>query len=433
MKFKALCFIIVALAAAVPASASNKLVDMLSGGSLQGAVRYYNYYYDGKGNSSQSFFPTNEDGGDSVGAIYLTYKSASLYGLSFGTTLAAAKDLWSDDDINGYGMLQDGHESFNKFMEYYLQGDWLKTTVKYGAQEFYTPLLNQDYCRILPNTYRGLTLVNKSIENLEVHGYYITDFMGWTDDEYHDIGAQAGPHGLNATETDNPMLVLGGRYNLPLDGMNVNLEAWAYHMPEVYDTQFVRANFATKVSDYAVYFMPSVMLQKTQDGAIENPFTAGSDNLETYEIGFEAGVTTPVGVFAKAYYARTGDDYQLTPFGFGKIVMQQYQVSGRRGNEDAYGLQVGYDFSHIGIAGLTSYVWYTLYDASASSMSDLGEYEGDIEEIDFDIRYSFDRVWPGPFGDAFVELGYAYVDRKLAGDINEVRFRVSIPFAFAGK
>lgn len=429
MKIKLLFISLLLLALASPASASNKLIDFFSNGSLQGAIRYYNFYYDGKGNSSQSFFPSNEDANDSVGVLYLTYKTDTLYGMRLVSTLATARDLWSDEDKNGFGMLQDpNHQSFNKFMEYYLEGNRYDTTMKLGAQEFYTPLLNQDYCRILPNTYRGLTLVNRSIENLEIHGYYITDFMGWTDDEYYNIGEQAGPHGLNATETDNPLLVFGARYNLPLDKLSVNLEGWAYHMEDVYDTQFVRARFASNIGDYGVYFMPSVMYQTTEDGAIANPFTPGDDNLETYEAGFEAGVDTPFGVFGKAYYAKTGDDYQLTPFGFGKIVMQQYQVSGRRGNEDAYGLLAGYDFAKIGIKGLSAYIWYTLYKAPDDSLSDFGEYEGDMTEIDYNIRYSFAQVWPGPFGDAFVEFGYAHLDRELAGDINEVKFRLSIPF-----
>ena len=430
MKIKSLLVFFLVLVTVSPAFCANKLVDFLSNGSLQGAVRYYNFYYDGKGDSSQSIFPSNEDANDSVGVIYLTYKTDTLYGVRLTATLATARDLWSNEDMNSFAMLQEGHTSFNKFMEYYAEGNWLETTVKLGAQEFYTPLLNQDYCRILPNTYRGLTLVNRSIENLELHSYYITDFMGWTDDEYNNIGEMAGPHGLNAVETDNPMLVFGARYNIPMDGMNLNLEGWAYHMEDVYDTQFVRANFSTQMGGYGVYFMPSVMLQKTKNGAIDNPFTPGDDNIDTYEVGFEAGVDAPFGAFAKAYYAKTGDDYQLTPFGFGKIVMQQYQVSGRRGNEDAYALLAGYDFSKIGVPGLTAYIWYTLYKAPDSSMNDIGEYEGDMTEIDYNVRYSFDRVWPGPFGDAFVEFGYAHLDRELAGDINEVKLRLSIPFSF---
>lgn len=434
MKLRSALLILFILIITTPAIANNKFVDMFSNGSLQGAVRYYNFYYDGKGNTSQSLFPSNQDAEDSVGVIYLTYKTDSLYGVSLAATLAGAKDMWSDDDRNGFGMLQDpDHKSFNKFMEYYAQGEWQDSTIKVGAQEFYTPLLNQDYCRILPNTYRGLTLVNRSVKDLEVHAYYITDFMGWTDDDYSNIGEQAGPHGLNSVVTDNPMLVLGGRYNIPLDDFSLNIEGWGYHMEDVYDTQFFRARLGKSFGKYDTYFMPSVMYQSTEDGAIENPFTPGTDNIETYEVGFEAGVDTPYGVYGKAYFAKTGGDYQLTPYGFGKIVMQQYQVSGRRGNEDAYGLLLGYDFSKIGISGLKSYIWYTLYKAPADSISDFGEYEGDMTEIDYNIRYSFAQVWPGPFGDAFVELGIAHLDRELAGDINEVKLRLSIPFSFSAK
>ena len=433
MKAKTLLFLFVFLMLTPFAMAANPFLDMFSKGSLKGHLRYYNFYYDGKGETSQSLFPTHEDAGDSVGAVLLSYHTDPLYGVSFGTTLTAAVDLWTDEDILGYGMLPGEHENFNKFMEYYVQGDWLGTTIKYGAQEFYTPLLNQDYCRILPNTYKGLTIVNHTLENLQVHGYYITDFMGWTDDAYNDIGAQAGPHGLHATQTDNPMMVLGLNYTLPMDRSTINLEGWGYFMPDVYDTEFFRIRFRKKFGDYDISFMPSVMLQQTEDGAIDNPFTSTTDDLDTYEAGFEAGISTPIGIFSKAYYAKTGGDYQLTPFGFGKIVMQQYQVSGRRGDEDAYGLQLGYDFGRIGIPGLSAFIWYVLYDAPDDSESDLGEKEGEITEIDYNIRYSLKEIWPGPFGDIFLEFGYAQISRDLAGDINEIKFRLNFPFALNGR
>jgi len=203
-------------------------------------------------------------------------------------------------------------------------------------------------------------------------------------------------------------------------------------MPDVYDTEFFRINFKKKLGDYDIYLMPSVMLQQTEDGAIDNPFTSGTDDLDTYEAGFEAGITTPIGIFSKAYYAKTGDDYQLTPFGFGKIIMQQYQVSGRRGDEDAYGLMLGYDFGKIGVPGLSAFIWYVLYDAPEEIESDLGEKEGAITEIDYNIRYSLKEIWPGPFGDIFLEFGYAQITRDLAGDINEVKFRLNFPFSLSG-
>lgn len=433
MNTKSLLILLAFLVLTSPAMASNKFIDMFAKGSLKGHLRYYNFHYDGEGETSQSLFPTHEDAGDSVGAVLLAYKTDALYGVSFAATLTAAVDLWTDEDLNGYGMLQDSHESFNKFMEYYIQGDWFDTTIKYGAQEFYTPLLNQDYCRILPNTYRGVTLVNRTVKNLQAHAYYITDFMGWTDDEYNDIGEQSGPHGLHATVTDNPMIVLGGSYALPMNSLNINLEGWGYFMEDVYDTEYFRVNFNKKIGDYDIHFMPSIMLQKTEDGAIDNPFTSSTDNIETYEAGFEAGVTTPWGVFSKAYFAKTGDDYQVIPFGFGSIVMQQLQVSGRRGDENAYGMKVGYDFGKVGVPGLSAYIWYVLYDAPADSESDLGEYEGEITEIDYNIRYSFKQIWPGPFGDIFVELGYAQVSRELAGDIDDIRFRLNFPFSLNGR
>tara|TARA_R110002167_G_scaffold366285_1_gene594482 strand:- start:11161 stop:12402 length:1242 start_codon:yes stop_codon:yes gene_type:complete len=412
--------------------AENKLVDMFSQGSLQGSLRYYNFQYYGHGESSQGIFPSNADAEDSVGSLILKYNTDELYGISFTSTMATAFDLWSDEDVASYAMLQNGHENLNKYMEYYTQYSGYDTTVRYGAQEIYTPLMNQDYCRILPNTYRGLSVVNRSINNTELHGYYINDFMGWTDDEYNDIGAQSGPHGLNSTITDNSLVVVGAKYQFSLSDLDLNLEGWVYNMKDVYDVQFVRAKITDNIKNNIVYFSPSVMLQHTKNGVIDNPFTIGSDDIDTYEIGFEAGIDMPSGIFAKAYYAKTGDDYQLTPFGFGKIVMQQVQVSGRRGDEDAYGLLLGYDFKE-NVPGLTASAWYTLYAADSNSESDLGEIEGDLTEIDYNIRYSFERVWPGPFGDAYVELGFAVIDRELDNDYEEFKFRFNLPFSIGRK
>ncbi|KAA0894295.1 OprD family outer membrane porin [Oryzomonas rubra] len=404
MRSKVSLFLVAASVFATQAFAADTIKEMFTQGTIDGSLRYY--LYDLKTKDAK-------DAGDSVFAAILGYKTAPLKGISLAGTFASANDVATSNTWDNYVMLQSSgenrHKSFTKLLEYYAQGEWFDTTIRYGAQQIYTPLMNMDYCRILPKTYSGLTLVNRSIKDLELHAYYIDGFSGWTDSGFYDIVKS-----VDSSAKDKPLLVGGARYNTQLGPVNLGAEGWYYHMNDVVDTGYLRTRFGKDIGDYHLYFMPSVMVQKSNGENLGGKF-------DTYEYGFETGVEA-YGVKVQGFYAKTGPDAQFTPWGFGKIVMQQFLVSGWHGKQDAYGALVGYDLGRVGVPGLSTYIWYNRYEAPGSRSS----------EIDYNVQYELKKTFNSALDGLKFEVGYAMVDNAYSADQNELRVRMTYPFSMGG-
>src|SRR5690606_6280249 len=115
------------------------------------------------------------------------YKTDGFKGISLGGAVATTNDLDSDDDKATYGLLANGHESVTRMQEYYIQGDYFVTTVRHGAQEMNPPFLFIHPVRMMPRTFGGLSVVNKSIKNLTLMGFYMESAMDWDDENFIDI------------------------------------------------------------------------------------------------------------------------------------------------------------------------------------------------------------------------------------------------------
>ncbi|MCD8554768.1 OprD family outer membrane porin [Seleniivibrio sp.] len=409
MKLRSLLTFTVVSLFAAQAYAADSIADMFSEGSVHGQIRAFSYTYDNEGSS--------RDLGDNVIGGFVYYKTAPLHGISLGLTFATANNFLSDDNKGNYGLLDEStaseHKSYTKMMEYYIQGDYFDTTFKYGAQEIYTPIMNMDYCRLLPKTYKGLSIANKSIDNLELDAYYITGYSNWNDSDYMPIMSS-----VTDSDDENPLLIGGAKYHVPTESVNLGIEGWVYHMDDVFNSQMAIVNLSKTINDVNVSFIPSYLKQDS----------AGDDlagKLDTYQYGFQTGVNFN-GIDLKAYYSKTGDDALFTPWGFGKVIMQQYMVSGNRAEEDAYGVLVGYDLTKIGLTGLSAYVWYTVYDTPDSGSSATP----DAVETDYNLQYKFGKNFNGALDGLSLEAGLADINYDGAEDAKELRLRLIYSFKF---
>ena len=407
MRSKVLLTILSLFVFSINVFAADSLGGMFNEGTVSGELRAYSYHYN---IDDEKVASDNAVGG----FVYL--KTGKLHGISFGVTFATANDFYSDKDTDGYGLLQarnkdNQHESYTKMMEYYVRGEWFDTTITYGAQEIYTPLMNMDYCRMLPKTYRGLTIVNRSIENLELNAYYITGFSNWTDSGFDDISLSV------SDESNKPLLVAGARYKLPAENLELSFEGWEYHMDDIIDMQYLRPNIGGKIGNVGVYFMPTVVFQNSIGDEAAGEYKTG-------QYGFETGFDTK-GIFGKAFYAKTGDDDFFAPWGFGKIVMMQWLCSDRA-EEEVYSALLGYHFDQIGIKGFSAYVWYGNFNTPDSGEN----YSPDVVEMNYNVQYAFGDSFGGALKGLSIEIGYATMDYVGADDQSEIKSRIKYSFAF---
>jgi len=392
------------------AFAADNVKDMFTQGSVKGDIRFLDFTRDFEGDTSTR-------GDMAVGGL-LYYKTAPLKGISFGTAFGTVNDVYSNDHHDVYGTLQKDekgdHKSFNRMQEYFVQGEYFDTVFKYGAQEIRTPFMEVHDLRMLPRTYKGLSVVNNSVDNLTLSAYYITDSMGWNDDHFISLSQAVAnePGGASKIDDDKAMIILGASYNVPVEAVKTNVQGWYYTMDDVFNQTFFKVALSKDFDGFTLYAKPSVLWQKSQGDELNG-------DLDTNQYGISGGIKT-YGFDVTAFYAKTGDDGIVAPWGDEKVIIQQILASGRA-EEKAKALKVAYDFGKLGAKGLSAYVFYTDYDVPSSTGKDMSE-------MDYSVQYAFSGLLDG-FG-----VRARYADIKIDGgeDYNDTRYYVTYKFAFGG-
>ena len=393
--------------------AADSLQKMFSEGTISGEIKMLNFTRDFDEDSN-----TRND--SAIGGL-LYYKTAPLSGISFGLAFGTVNDMYSDDDDDVYSILaadkNGNHESVTRMQEYYIQGEWFNTVIKYGAQELFTPFMNIQPNRMLPRTFRGLSVVNTSIPNLKLSGFYITDSMGWTDDGFISLSEAVANErgGADRIKDEKGMFIGSASYNLPVEVVKTNIQGWYYLMPDVFTNKLLMLNLSKDFDQFGLFFKPSVLYQDSVGDDLNG-------DLDTSQIGFEAGVKA-FGFTLTGFYAEIGEDSLLAPWGDGKIIKQQIYASGRA-DEDATALKLEYDFGKIGAKGLSAYVFYSFYDTPESGSTA----SNDVTEIDYNLQYNFSGMLDG----LGLRARYATVDVDDGEGFDDVRFYVTYKFKMSG-
>lgn len=389
--------------------AAENVAQAFAEGTLRGEMRAYYFERD--------FDGATVDRADLALGTMLSYQTADLFGLSAGVKYATSNDIGSDDDKNVYGLLArdaaGDHENYSRLQEYFLQGTWFDTKIKGGAQEIDSPFLNGHDIRMTPKTYRGLTVENTSISNLTLRAFYITDYMGWSDEEFLDMSTVASSKNAD----DNPLMVGGMKYVFPITGVKLSSELYHYHMVDYFQSTYLKADLAKAFGDFNFSFAPSFLKQDSAGDEFSGAFDAT-------QYGFSAGVKA-YGFDLTAFYARTEDDPVFAPWGDGKVLIQQINASGRA-DENAYAIKLGYDFANLGAPGLSAYVFQGLYDVDDATATNV-----DINETNLSVQYAFSGALKG----FSVRARYAMIDNDggSADDFDDFRVYLRYTFTFGGK
>lgn len=385
---------------------ADSLLGIFQEGALKGKIRTLFFDRD---------FDQNTEDWSTIGVgVHLNYETAPMAGLTAGIGFKTGQGAeWNSDDDGVYGGMlpkdEDGNaENYAALDEYFLRYRGFDTTVTLGAQNVFTPAMLGHYIRLTEKKYRGIGVKNKSIENLEIQGYYITDYMGWTDEEFKSVTS-----GFTKNEDDDEGALIGGLIWTAPSGLK--LQAWDYYYPEVMNQYYVRGQYAYKMNDDL-----SLSCELRYFGLADTG-DALAGEIDTYSAGAIFGLNG-YGFSLTGYYANNGDGAIPTPFDAPLPILMQVSAS-NAAELDAYGVKLGYDLSKIGATGLSAYVFYTSFDTP----DDGDTASPDVDEIDFNLTYKFS----GWAKNASLRVRYAILDKdESAGgeDLND--FRVYLDFSF---
>ncbi len=401
------------LCLSTPAMAADSVKEMFASGKFKGKIELMHYTRDfNKGVTD------NQD--QAIGGVFY-YKTDSFKGISLGAAFATTNDLDSDDEKGTYGLLAANHESVTRIQEYYVQGDYFDTTVKVGGQEVFTPFLFIHPVRMMPRTFRGTSVVNKSVENLKLMAFYLDAAADWDDENFVNISKIAGPiYANDGSVRDEAAIILGASYKLPIEGLDADVEAWGFKMDKVIDQYYLKAKLCKKINDVMLFGCMMYADQKDDGDALRIRST-GKTGIDTYQFGVDAGVAA-YGFTFVATYSKTGDDPVYDPWGYSKAIVQQVLNAGLLADEDAYAARLSYDFSGLGAKGLSTYVFYAEYDGVATHSLE----SVDSNETNFDVQYAFSGSLEG----LGLRVRHAIVDNYYGRgfDAKDTRFIVTYKF-----
>ena len=353
--------------------AADDLASALKEGTVSGNIRTYYFARDFDENTTDL-----ED--FAVGGV-LNVQTAPLKGFSAGVGFKTSQGAgWNDDDKGVIGLLaQDengNHENYTAMSQYYLQFEGFDTKVKIGAQDITTPWLSGHDIRLTPNTFRALSITNKSIPKVELHAYYVDEIMMRNGTEFISMSKSISS---KITE-DKPVMVGGLIWKAP---GALKIQLWNYYAQEVNNMPYLRVDYSGKLNKDCTLLAGLRLLKQNDVG------DALAGEIDTYMAGGSVGLKA-YGAKLDFYYAQIGDDSLVKKWGSNTIIAQQV-VSSERAEEKSFGAKVFYDFGNIGLQGLSAYVYYANYNTPDSGVNA----SEDLTETDFNVNYNFGKTLKG--------------------------------------
>ncbi len=376
----------VAMAAACFASSSfaaDTLADAFKNGKMTGELRAWYFDKDTEKFSTQTLggykLPTGvvndpTKSGNIVNTVaILHYVTDTFYGLNLGATMVASAAPFVDaegkkaykDDMWGSGAV---------LSEAYLGYTVGKTNAKIGRQYISTPVVNGSGSRIVKESFEGATIVNTDLPATSVMAGYIDKFQGRTS------------AGMGAAEGDAPNFEKRAIF-LGMSASTTYLFDDAYTIAVINKSvpnltltaQYASANdvnSGTNIKDVTMYYTEANYVVPMNGFKLgfdlnyrgsDTDLRITKDNVTTTFDGTQTAgriFISELAGFGLAFTAATTskDDAVISGIGNGAssytATLVKASSPSLRANTDSYRVDLTYDFSKIGVAGLKSIFQY---------------------------------------------------------------------------
>ena len=397
-----LAAIVVAGLASSSFAASDTLADAFKNGKVSGELKAW--YFD-KTVENATFAPANKAQDRSHNAnianfgVTLGYVTDSLYGFRLGTTFQGSSTPFANDEAKGYAGTHSSPAANSAnfsttnaasgatLSEAYLGYALGKTDVKIGRQFISTPLVNGSGSRFFKESFEGALIVNTDLPQTTLIGGYVNKFQGRTSaiDDATDLGNNPQFHksavfaGLKNTGIGTDYTEFDGAYTLGVINKSItNLALTAQYaivkdvadIADV-DVYYTEANYVLPVAGFKLGFDANFRGSKT-DSALDALNADGKMYAGRISIKELAG-------FGASFAAATTstNDHVILGLGNGPTTYTATMIAGAAtptagANTDSYLVELTYDFSKIGVTGLTAvaqYAWTSQGDIPQSTMA----------------------------------------------------------------
>jgi hypothetical protein len=301
-------------------------------------LRPRSYYFDRQ----------RENTGDSVAAAYggwLGFQSGAWHKrVSANATLFTTQKAYGPDDKDGTLLLGEGQEGFWVLGEANLSIELTKDlSAKLYRQSFNLPYVNRNDGRMVPNTFEAYTLTKRPGDRWAFLASHVVQMKQRQSDDFVSMSEAAG-----FEDTDEPLSMAEARFDFSDD---INVGATYQYSWEFMQTFYGEANAVWKFGeDFALRLGAQYTGQDSIGDEIGGEF-------DTSVYGGKIAVSYRNAIVTAAFSA-TDDARILNPYGGYPGYLSLMLQSFNRAREDGWLLGLSYDFSRVGLPGLSGFLNY---------------------------------------------------------------------------
>jgi hypothetical protein len=332
-----------------------------------------------------------------------------------GGVLYTSWPLYAPDDKDGTLLLKPGQEEYTVVGQLYGRVKLIENNfINIYRYEYNTPYINKNDNRMTPNTFEGYTFTGAyggkdNTPKFTYGGGYIDKIKERNSDRFVSMSKDAG------ADVKRGVYLGGGSFShkgFKIGGID-------YYSDDIINIGYAESSYLFPVTERLGLLFAA---QFTDQRSVGNELLTG-DSFSTNQFGVKGDISYGGGVFTLAYTgASRGADLQNPWSGYPGYTSVQVQDFNRAG-EDAFMVKASYDFTRLGLEGVSAYAlyvhgWGRIDPSTKASVPD-------EDELDLDLQWRpkwkfLDGLW--------FRVRYANVHQYEGDEDNINDFRVIVNY-----
>jgi outer membrane OprD family porin len=277
----------------------------------------------------------------------INYESGSLFNrVSLGATYYTSQKISGKQNEGGTTLLEPVQNGFDVLGQSYINFK-LNNEINFKAyrRSFNLPYLNRQDSRMVPNTHEAYTITGlNALPKIDFITGYVNKMKTRNSDSFKYLSSIAG-----ATGTKDGLMMAGARYRF---NESSNIGAINYYSFDVMNIFYTEANYLLNISKDIPLKLSAQYTDQQSIGS------ESIGNFDTRTGGVKASISYQGLVFTAAATITDSNSGIRSPYGgrpsYLSIIVKDFD----RADEDAWLIGIAYDFSYIGIDGLSAYTNY---------------------------------------------------------------------------
>ena len=289
------------------------------------------------------------------------------------TEVFTSQKLYGDVDRDGAQLLRDKQKELTVLGTAYAQFDYKKVRLRLGRQDFSLPYVNRNYSRMIPNTFEAVAVTAKR-GKFEGIGGYIDKIKKRNSGSFVSMSKGAGVAG----DSDEGLAMAGLLFNA---SDNLDLGILNFYTFNVVNIFYSEINYTKPLKDKNALKLSA---QFTDQRSVGDELLSTSP-FQTQVWSVEGRYGFSDAVLRAAYSATSESGTISSPYGGYPGYISLMKSDFNRAGEQAWMVGLTYNFSRIGLDGLSMNTKYASgYNAEDFSS---GSKRGDEQEFDITFDY----------------------------------------------